>query len=72
MMTVLSLIVFAATLATSLAVLFYTLVPAIPRIVALLSGGEDIAAVPSLVLRDRRVQSRVRSMPQPAMHRAAA
>ena len=60
MMTIVAFMVFAATLATSLAVFAYTLIPALPRIAALLSGRDDSAAMPQLVLRDRRAAPRSR------------
>jgi len=73
MMTVVAFLVFAATLATSVAVIAYTLRPAMPRIIALLAGREDVGALPHLVLRDRRPQPRVRVLVQPnRVHRAAA
>jgi uncharacterized protein YqfA (UPF0365 family) len=72
MMTVVAFLLFAVTLTTSLAAMFYTLVPAMPRIVALLTNGHDVVTMPNLVLRDRRVQPRVRQMVQPVSRRAAA
>jgi hypothetical protein len=72
MMTIVAYLLFAVTLATALATMFYTLAPALPRIAALLTGGRDIGTVPNLVLRDRRVQPRVRQMSRPATRRAAA
>ena len=73
MLTILSYLLFVATLATSVAVLFYTLAPALPRIMALLQGRADIAAMPHLVLRDRRSSSRARvAQPQTAPAQRAA
>jgi hypothetical protein len=73
MMTIVSYLLFVSTLATSVAVLFHTLVPALPRIIALLQGREDIAAMPHLILRDRRSSSRARpAQPQTAPARRAA
>jgi hypothetical protein len=74
MMTFVSYLLFVATLATSVAVLFYTVAPALPRIIALLRGREDSAALPHLVLRDRRSPSRgrvVQSQTAPAQRVAA-
>ncbi len=72
MMTVVAFLLFAVTLTTSLAAMFYTLVPAMPRIVALLSNGHDVVPMPNLVLRDRRAQPRVRQIAHPVTRRAAA
>ena len=74
MMTFVSYLLFATTLGTSIAVMFYTLAPAMPRIIALLAGREDTSAMPHLVLRDRRSPVRARSaQPQsPSAQRAAA
>lgn len=71
-MTIVAFIVFAGALAASMAVFAATLVPALPRIAALLSGREDLAAIPQLVLRDRHPQSRVRSVRIQPARRAAA
>ena len=76
MMTIVSMMVFASALAASIAVFLYTLAPALPRIAALLSGQADTAALPHLVLRDRRRQPRVRlvssqQQPTPAQRAAA-
>ena len=73
MMTFVSYLLFATALGTSLAVMFHTLMPALPRIIALLQGREDVAAMPHLVLRDRRSSSRARlSQPQTAPAQRAA
>ena len=73
MMTFVSYLLFVSTLATSVAVMFYTLVPALPRIIALLAGRDDFAVMPHLVLRDRRSSSRARAaQPQTAPVRRAA
>lgn len=60
MMTIVSMLIFASALAVSIAVFVYTLAPAMPRIKALLAGQADTAALPHLVLRDRRRQPRMR------------
>lgn len=72
MLTIVSYLLFAATLAVSLAVLYRSLVPAMPRIIGLLSGREDIAAMPQLVLRDRRAAPRARALQPQTTRRAAA
>ncbi len=58
-------LVFAMALAASLWVFAFTLVPAIPRIAALLAGKTDPASArqPSLVLREVRIRSRARLAP---------
>ena len=62
MMAVLGIVVFAGALAAAMSVFAFTLVPALPRIAALLRGEADPAylAEPVLVLSDRRPRSRVR------------
>ena len=75
MMTIVAFLVFAAALVTSLAVMVYTLAPAMPRIMALLSRREEFGTCPQLVLRDRRVPSRgrlVSPIPPNQARRAAA
>lgn len=62
MMTVVAFLVFGTTLAVSLTVIVHTLAPAMPRIMALLSGQTDMAVSSPLVLRDRRPAPRSRSM----------
>lgn len=71
MMTVLGILVFAGAFAAAASVFAFTLVPALPRIVALLRGDSDPAHVtaPMLILSDRRLRARVR--PVPAMAIAA-
>ena len=62
-------LVFAMALAASLWVFAFTLVPAIPRIAALLAGEADSASAerPALVLREVRIRSRARlAQPRPA------
>lgn len=76
MMTIVSMLIFASALAVSIAVFLYTLAPAMPRIKALLLGQADTAALPQLVLRDRRRQPRMRlgssqQQPSPAQRAAA-
>lgn len=64
MMAVLGMLVFASALAASGAVFAFTLVPALPRIVALLRSGVDplLTAQPVLNLNDRRPRARIRPM----------
>ncbi|CAN5474449.1 hypothetical protein BH10PSE14_BH10PSE14_14110 [soil metagenome] len=69
MMMVMGFLVFAAAFAASAWVFAATLVPAMPRIIALLHNGTDLvpARQPALVLNENRVRSRLRSAPaQPA------
>jgi hypothetical protein len=75
-MAILGMLVFAAAFAAAASVFAFTLVPALPRIVALLSGEGDPALVdrPVLILNDRRSRARVRATPlaRPRMLRVAA
>ena len=72
-MMIVSYLLFAATLATSIAAIVYTLSPALPRIIALLAGRDDSATMPHLVLRDRRQALRTRvAQPQTQPGRRAA
>jgi hypothetical protein len=75
-MAILGMLVFAAAFAAAVSVFAFTLVPAMPRIVALLSGELDPALVdrPVLSLNDRRLRAPVRSAPmaRPRLLRAAA
>lgn len=61
MMTVMGFLVFAAAFAASASVLAFTLVPALPRIAALLRGQADPALVrqPALILSENRLRSRI-------------
>ncbi len=65
MMTVMSFLVFAAAFAASAWVFAFTLVPALPRIAALLRGDGDPALFrqPALILSENRVRGRIRSAP---------
>ena len=74
MMTVVAFLVFGSALAISLTVIGHTLAPAMPRILSLLSGQDDVAAIPNLVIRDRRPAPRARTthFPAPQAQRAAA
>jgi hypothetical protein len=65
MMTVMGLLVFAAAFAASAWVFAFTLMPALPRIAALLRGETDPALVrqSALILSEDRVRARIRSMP---------
>lgn len=72
MMTIVAFLVFGIALAVALTVIVHTLAPAMPRIIALLSG-QDVATTPQLVLRDRRPAPRPRLAPQSrSAHRVAA
>jgi hypothetical protein len=64
MMTIIGFLVFAAAFAASASVFAFTLVPALPRIAALLRGEADPALVsqPALILSENRVRSRIRSV----------
>jgi len=78
MMTVLGILVFAGAFAAATSVFAFTLVPALPRIMALFRGEADPAhaTAPMLILSDRRLRARVRPVlaiaAQPQAHRAAA
>jgi hypothetical protein len=65
MMTVMGLLVFAAAFAASAWVFAFTLLPALPRIVALLRGESDPALFrqPALILNENRVRVRIRATP---------
>ena len=75
-MAILGMLVFAAAFAAAASVFAFTLVPALPRIVALLSGEGDPVLVdrPVLILNDRRSRAWVRATPyaRPRMLRVAA
>lgn len=77
MVTIMGLLVFAAAFAASAWVFAFTLVPALPRITALLRGEADPALVrqPALILSENRVRSRIRQAATPSARmplRAAA
>jgi hypothetical protein len=65
MTTVLGILVFAGAFAATASVFAFTLVPALPRIIALLRGEADPAhvAAPMLILSDRRLRARIRPVP---------
>jgi hypothetical protein len=65
MMTVMGFLVFAAAFAGAMSVFAFTLVPALPRIAALLRGEGDPALFrqPALILSENRVRARIRSTP---------
>lgn len=69
MMTVLGILVFAGALAAAVSVFAFTLVPALPRVIALLRGEADpaYAPAPMLILSDRRLRARLRSVPAGAI-----
>ncbi|MGY4395875.1 hypothetical protein ACVWZA_001048 [Sphingomonas sp. UYAg733] len=73
MMTFVGLLVFAGAFAAALAVFAFTLMPAMPRIVAILSGREDpiLASTHRLTVRDRRLAARSRPVTPVAMRAAA-
>jgi hypothetical protein len=74
MMTIVALLVFAGAFAAAVAVFSYTLLPAMPRIAAILSGREDpvLSATHRLVVRDRRFSTPRRAVAAPVAFRAAA
>lgn len=76
MVAVLDCMVFAAAFTAAIWVFAFTLVPALPRIVALLRGEIEIVAAsdPFYVVSDRRVRVRVQSAQrtQPKAFREAA
>ena len=74
MMTVLGILVFAGALAAAISVFAFTLVPALPRIVALFRGEADPAhvAAPMLILSDRRLRARARPIRTMAVAGAVA
>lgn len=75
-MAVVGFLVFASALAASISVFWLTLVPALPRIVALLRNSVDpvTSAVPSVVVSEGRLRARARTVTQVArpQWRAAA
>ncbi len=72
MMTVLSLFVYAAAMMAVMGVMATTLWPALPRIVALLTGAEHAYATPVVRRADRRRVVRVSAMQAAPAWRAAA
>jgi len=72
MLAMLGSLIFAGAFAAVVGVFAFTLVPALPRIVALFRGQADPTHVvrPALVLSDRRI--RTRSVPAPIAMRAVA
>lgn len=61
-MAIVGFLVFASALVASMAVFWLTLVPALPRIVAILRYGVDPAAPgQQLILSEARVRARVRT-----------
>ena len=73
MMMVTGILVFASAFAASASVFWLTLVPALPRIVALLRDGVDpaVAARPVLTVSEPRARARARMLPTPATPRFA-
>ena len=75
-MALVGFLVFACALAASLAVFWTTLVPALPRIVAILRDGVDPVAstAPAFIVSEARLRSRVRMAPPVVLQgwRAAA
>ncbi|AOH85113.1 hypothetical protein AWL63_15260 [Sphingomonas panacis] len=75
MVAVLDCMVFAAAFTAAVWVFAFTLVPALPRIVALLRGEVEVVASDQVfVVSDRRVRARVQSAQRlrPASFREAA
>ena len=64
MLAVIGSMVFAGAFAAVVGVFAFTLVPALPRIAALLRGEADPAHViqPVLILSDRQIRARVRPL----------
>ncbi len=64
-MALVGFLVFASALGASLAVLWLTLVPAMPRIMAILRDGPDAAtpAIPVLIVSEARLRARTRTIP---------
>ena len=62
MLAMLESLVFAAAFAAVVGVFAFTLVPALPRIAALLRGEADPAHIirPALILSDRQIRAQVR------------
>ena len=62
MLAVIGSMVFAGAFAAVVGVFAFTLIPALPRIAALLRGEADLAVYnqPMLILSDRRLRARVR------------
>lgn len=55
-------LVFASAFATSIAVFWFTLVPALPRIAALLrDGAAPIPTAPAVIVSEARLRARVRA-----------
>lgn len=74
MLAIFGSLVFAAAFAAVVGVFSFTLVPALPRIAALLRGEADPAHVirPALILSDRQVRAQIRMGLRPAVMRGAA
>ncbi|SDA36322.1 hypothetical protein SAMN03159340_03621 [Sphingomonas sp. NFR15] len=75
MVAILDCMVFAAAFTAAVWVFAFTLVPALPRIAALLRGEvEMVSPEPFVVVSDRRLRARVQSARQirPASFREAA
>lgn len=74
MFAVITTLVFLSALGVSLAVLIGTLVPAFPRIVAVLRDGSDAKAPAVATISEPRLRARIRasSVQAPATWRAAA
>ena len=73
MMMVTGILVFASAFAASASVFWLTLVPALPRIVALLRDGVDpaVAGRSVLTVSEPRARARTRMLPTPAAPRFA-
>lgn len=66
MMTILGVMIFAGAFAAVAAVFAFTLVPALPRISALLRGESEATPTTRLVISDRHGRPRPRMAPLPS------
>ena len=74
MLAMLESLVFAAAFAAVVGVFAFTLVPALPRIAALLRGEADPAHIirPALILSDRQIRAQIRMGVHPIAMRGVA
>jgi hypothetical protein len=68
-MAVVGFLVFASAFAASIAVFWFTLMPALPRIVAILRDGADPVVAPQMQAVIREPRLRARAMPAPMLAR---
>lgn len=69
-MAVVGFLVFASAFAASIAVFWFTLAPALPRIIAILRDGADPLAAPQIQATVREPRLRVRVTSAPTLVRA--